>query len=168
MSTFTASLQFSPNLKAVHTGIVAVGSRTSICATGTAASVLLLGNVPNGATLVDWWAHIITAGADQTVQIGTSNSPSGIAALFSLTQCFSLSPSAGGPTLLRIVGATNSNDYRAPQGDRLPVRISLSDDVQPTQVMVQAVLGTAISASALFSWMLFYTMDGTVGNTTIR
>ena len=91
MSTFTASLQFSPNLKAVHTGVLAMGSRTSICATGTASSVILLGNVPDGATLLDWWAHIITAGTAQTVKIGTSNTPSGIAAAFSLTLTISAS-----------------------------------------------------------------------------
>ena len=164
MSTFTASLLFSPALKATHTGLCVMGSRTSICATGTAASVILLGNVPDGATLVDWWARIATAGTAQTVQIGTSATPSGIAAAFSLT----LTISASTQNYL-LAGAMGLNGYRAEiGGDRMPVRISLSDDVQPAQVMVQAEFGVAISASAIFTFVLFYTMDGTAGIATIR
>jgi hypothetical protein len=53
-------------------------------------------------------------------------------------------------------------------GDLMPVRISLSDNAQPATTRIQMVLRAAISASMVLSWMLFYTMDGLTGHTTIR
>jgi len=172
MSTFTAS-QLTSNAKATHTGVNVVGSALSLSVTGTASSVILLSRVPTGATLVDWILRIHTGGADQTVKLGTSASPSGIMSITTLTQTYSLS--VGTTEEINIYGDSNRGYLRAPGGtsggtgnDFMPVRISLSDDVQPASVWIQATLGVAISASAYFTWTLFYTMDGMRGHTTIR
>jgi len=166
MATYTASLLES-NVKAVHTGVIAVGAHSNPSLTGTAGSIILLNTVPHGATLLDWWAHISTGAATaQTIKLGTSNTPSGIASLFSLTQTFSLS--AGTAEVVLVAGIFNAQNYRAGMDDLMPVKISLSDDVQPSSVQLRATIGAAISASALFTWTLFYTMDGLAGHTTIR
>ena len=164
MTTFTQSLlRSSP--PDVHVGLNVVASITpggETSATGTAASVFLLVRVPNGATIVDWHLHITTGSTtNQTVQIGTSASPSGIAALFSLSTSFSASIS------LDVVAAEIA-DHRAPKGDRLPVRISLSDDVQPAEVWIQLAVTADICATAFMSFTLFYVMDGLTGRRTIR
>jgi hypothetical protein len=163
MSTFTASL-LNANVKATHTGIIAVGAAASISATGTASSVVLLNFVPNGATLVDWWFRYQSGAATQSIEIGTSATPSGIMAMTSLTLTLSHSGS------IQLIGGTFGRSYyRAPMGgDLMPVRISLSDNAQPATTRIQMVLRAAISASMVLSWMLFYTMDGLTGHTTIR
>ncbi len=166
MASFTASL-LSANIKAVHTGIVAVGGATSNSATTTASSVVLLSKVPHGATLVDWWFRFQSGAADAGAEIGTSNSPSGIMAMTTLSLTLSHSGTiiAGTP----IGGTFNRNYYRAPMGgDLMPVRISLSDDVQPAEVWVKMTFRTALSESMALTWMLFYTTDGLKGHTTIR
>ena len=136
---------------------VTPGGETS--ATGAANSVFLVGRVPNGATIVDWHLHITTGSTtNQTIKIGTSNSPSGIASAFSL----STSNSGSVPVNVTL------QDHRAPKGDRLPVRISLSDDLQPADVMIQVLVTADICATAFLSFTLFYTMDGLLGRRTIR
>lgn len=165
MGTLTASL-LNANVKAVHTGIIAVGAAITASATLTASSVILLNFVPDGATLVDWWLRYTDNAATQSVELGTSFSPSGIAAQFSLTITFSTSDSIVQPGM---IGMQNQFAYRAPIGGGLmPVRISISDDVQPQQVRLQLTTRLAISASCALLWMLFYTMDGLDGHTTIR
>jgi hypothetical protein len=169
MSTFTAS-QLSSNVKAVHTGVNVTASALSISATGTASSVLLLSQVPNGATLVDFILRFKGAGLSQTVKLGTSASPSGIMAITTLTITYSESGN-----VFADYGVAGQGWVRSPGGTRngtandfMPVRISLSDDRQPSKVWVQATLGHDICASAYFSWTLFYTMDGMRGHTTLR
>jgi len=163
MSTFTASL-LNANVKATHTGIIPVGAHVSVSATGTASSVVLLNFVPSGATLVDWWYRYQSGAAEQSIEIGTSASPSGIQAMTSLSLTLSHSGS-----IQVIAGTFGRSYYRAPMGgDLMPVRISLSDDVQPATARIQMVLRTAISASLVLTWMLFYTMDGLAGRSTIR
>jgi len=166
MATFTASL-LNAQTKAVHTGVVAVGAALSVSATGTASSVVLLNLVPHGATLVDWWFRYQSGAADQGAEIGTSATPSGIMAMTTLSLTLSKSGTIVGGT--PIAGTFGRNYYRAPMGgDLMPVRISLSDDAQPSEVRLRMTLRTAISASLVLSWMLFYTMDGLAGHTTIR
>lgn len=163
MATVTASL-IGPSVKAVHTGIVCTGAALAQRTTLTASSVILLNTIPNGATLVDWWFRYTDGAADQGLEIGTSNSPSGIMAMTTLTITISMS---GLATEVRLAGPFNS--YRcAMGGDLMPVRISLSDDVQPASVQLRMTLRAGISASADLTWMLFYTMDGLPGHTTIR
>lgn len=160
MATFTAS-QFRSVVAAPHIGTVWTGGAVSPAVTGTASSVVLLCEVPQHATIVDWWLYIQTGGVDQTVQLGTSASPSGICPAFSLCQSISV-------TFL-----VHSN-IRAPGPGtqalavRMPVRISLSDDVVPAKVWVQAELGSAISASASIVFMLAYNMERAFARTTIR
>jgi hypothetical protein len=171
MATFTAS-QFSSNVKAVHTGIVSVGAALSLTETAAAASVILLNKVPHGATLVDFWIRFYAQGADaQTLEIGTSDSPSGIMQITSMSQTFTESAT----DVANIYGVFNQGWLRAPGGttggtggDLMPVRISLSDDLQPAEVWIQLRIGVAISASMYLTWCLFYTMDGMGGHTTIR
>ncbi len=153
MATFTASALQS-GVKAVHTGLNVVGCRFTTSGTMTAASIVKLVKVPNGATIVDWMFYGDDAAANQTVKIGTSNTPSGIAAVFSLSVSASsdVSPSS----------------FRAVMGTLLPVRISLSDDVMPKEVYVEMIIAIAASASADYRFVLFYTMDDLTGINTIR
>lgn len=141
MATFTASARQSSVIKAPHTGVQAINARWSICGTGTASSVVLLVRVPNGATILDYMLYADSAGANQTVKIGTSATPSGIGAAVSLT-----------------AGATNRglNGLTA----LLPYRVNLSDDAIPQWVWLQAEFGVAISASSRGNFTLFYTIDG--------
>ena len=172
--------QFSPNVKQIHTGIVAVGGHLSRSVTVCPSTVLNMVQVPNGCTLVDFWLRIQNAADDdqQSVQIGTSQTPSGIMSITTLTQTYSFSASISLDVLtLNIVGDANHGAIRCPGGTRgatdattdlMPVRISLSDDAQPSNVWVQARLGGGVSATAFFTFMLFYTCDGLAGRTTIR
>lgn len=173
-ATLTFS-QFSENLKAVHTGMIFAGGALSRSATVCASSVLNMVKVPDGATLLDFWARIHTGGASQTFEIGTSQTPSGIMAVttLSVTFCYSataenlvLSPTdygVMGQGWIRCPGGTRGSAF-----DLMPTRISLSDDVQPASVWIQGRVGADCSDSAFFTFCLFYTMDGTIGHTTIR
>jgi len=164
MSTVTASF-FNANVKATHTGINVIGSHTSRSATMTASSVVILNYVPDGATLVDWWFRYQSGAADAGAEIGTSASPSGIMAMTTLTLTLTHSGSTAGG----LPGTFGRNYYRAPMGgDLMPVHVSLSDDVQPATVALRMTLRTATSESLALTWMLFYTMDGLGGRTTIR
>jgi hypothetical protein len=171
MTTFTGSVLTS-SVKEVHTGVIVAGGNAAIGATATAGSVILMNNLPDGATLVDFWLRYTTneTGATNLIELGTSATPSGIMPVTSLTYTWSQSASISIDVFVKIVNV----NIRAPGGsmqakgvDLMPVHISLSDDVQPSHVMIQAELNATISASALLSWCLFYTMD-LPGHTTIR
>jgi hypothetical protein len=165
MATFTASLLNGNVVKAHHEGVIAVASNTTLAATATASSILLLARVPHGATLLDYWVKLFTGGVAQTLKLGTSATPSGILALTSLSQTYSISTQNIAPTPY---GIFNQGMLRHGAGDLLPARISLSDDVVQRWVWVQGTLGVAISASAFCTFMLFYTMDGMLGRATLR
>ena len=163
--------QLQDAVKSVHTGVIAAAGAISRSVTISASGVLNMVRVPNHSTLLDFWLKVHTGGASQTVQIGTSQTPSGIMSVTTLSQTYSISGQVAAPTAY---GDNNTGVIRAPGGtkggaiDLMPVRISLSDDVQPSSVWVQGRLGAAISASAFFTFCLFYTMDGLRGHTTIR
>lgn len=172
----SATLTFSqlrPTPNAIHVGMTWAAGALSRSATVCASSVLNMVQVPNGATLLDFWLRVHTGGASQNIQIGTSNTPSGIMSITTLSQTFSHSGTAQG-----IYGVFNQGYIRAPGGtagtgagatqDLMPVRISLSDDVQPASVWVQGRLGAGCSESAYFTFVLFYSTDGAPGHTTIR
>lgn len=167
--------QFSDNLKAVHTGMICAGGALSRTTTICPSSVLNMVQVPHGATLLDFYLKIVQGGADQHVEIGTSNTPSGIMQLTTLTRTHSFSASISLDVLTLTVHGDNDRLYiRAPGGarggtsDLMPVRISLSDDVQPASIWLQGRVAVGVSASAFFNFVLFYTMDGLTGHTTIR
>ena len=163
MATFTASL-LNANIQRIHTGInVASSAIGEVTLTGTASSVVLLAKIPQGATIIDWHLYISQGGAVQLVQLGTSASPSGIAAAFSLSETFSTSLSAADFPGVKVL-----NNHRAPKGDRLPVRISLSDDDADGWVWLQMELATAIEATLICDFTVFYTMGGVAGHRTIR
>ena len=171
MATVTAS-QLAAGTKTLHTGVQFASAALTQAATLTASSIILLSQVQSGVLLLDFWLRIHTGGASQTVKLGTSASPSGIMQIASLSQTYSISTQVTVPTMY---GVFNQGYLRAPggttggtAGDYMPVRISLSDDVQPATVWIQATLGVAISASMYLTWMLFYTYDSMAGHTTIR
>lgn len=158
----------------VHTGVNVTGSALSLAVNTSASSVFRLLTVPNGTTLVDFWLRAQTGGADQTYQIGTSQTRSGIMSVTTACQTFSISTQAAGPSAR---GVFNQGWYRAPGGtqgatgataDLMPVRISASDDTIPASVDLFLTCGVAISSSAYFTFMLFYTNNGMKGHTTIR
>lgn len=172
MATFTMS-QLSSNVKAVHTGIIVAASALSLTVTATAASIFRLSKVPNGATLLDFWLKINTKSVTTIMKIGTSNSPSGIMAITTLSQTYSLSVGTG--EVITFNGDNDRGYIRCPGGttggagnDLMPVHISLSDDVQPAEVWIDLELTADICQSAVLTWCLFYTMDGMPGHTTIR
>ena len=148
MATFTASIRFGNGVLDVHTGMVAVHGRVTISATGTAGSKVLLVRVPDKAVIVDYLLYAsATAGAGATVALGFSATPSALLAVHSL------SASASAETSFLSINGT-----RAQEGLLLPYRVSLSDDLQPHWTWVIATYPVAVSASALISLTLFYTM----------
>lgn len=167
-SVTTTFSVFGPGPKAVHTGVIVAGGHHSASATISASGVLRMVQVPDQATLVDFWLKVATGGADQTFEIGTSNTPSGIMAITTLTSTYSLS--VGTAEEINII----NNTLRAPGGttggtsDLMPVHVSLSDSVEPQSVWIQGRLTADASASAFFTFCLFYTMDGMPGRTNIR
>ena len=168
--------QLSAAGKSVHTGVNVIGGALSVSATVCPSTILHMVPVLNGATLLDFKLRIATGGADQTIQIGTSQTPSGIMSLTTLSQSYSTSLSGQlvVPTTYGIFnqgwiqGFGGTTGLKTGVTDLLPVRISLSDDVSPARIWVQGRVGVACSASAFFTFILFYTMDGLAGHTTIR
>ena len=177
-ATITFS-EFRPNVNVVHTGVNVTGGSLSTSAALTTicpSTVMHMCRVPSGATLLDFWLRIQTGGASQTVQIGTSGSPSGIMSITTLSQTYSVSASSQ-LVVPSPYGVFDQGWLRAPGGTRaatgattnlMPVHISLSDDVQPRTVWVQGNLGAGVSASAFFTFLLYFTTDGLPGHTTIR
>ena len=167
MATASITLsQFSSNVKSVHVGVVFAGGHASSTQTWSASGVLLLTKVPNGATIVDWWAKFgaSNVATGNILKIGTSASPSGILSATTLSATYSASSQTVTPTEY---GIRNQGWFRAPgPGNTLPARISLSDDVQPAEVWITAKL--SVSMSGYFTFGLFYTNDGTTGRGTLR
>lgn len=166
--------QFSPGAKYAHTGVIANGGHLSVSTTVCPSTVLSIVKVPNKSTVIDFWGRVQTGGADQTMQIGTSATRSCILSLLTLSQTFSISTQAtnsnyglfnqgvfrgGGGTGGVITGATTN---------LLPMKVSLSDDVVPSNVALQANMGVGCSASAFFTFMFLYVCDGMAGRTTNR
>lgn len=175
MATFTASY-WMPNPPAHHIGGHQIGGNVSTSNTGTASSIVILCVVPNKATIFDWWIRVSQGGASQTIALGTSASPSGIAAPFSLSD----NQLMGGSTSGTVAIAWPNSVFRAPgpgvggttpsQKGLLPVRVSVSDDVTPALVTLQAELGVAISATLSMEFMVEYRMGlpASAARTTIR
>ena len=116
MATLSITLsQLSPNVKAVHTGVVAVAAAQTLQAASSASSVFKLCQVPNGATLVDWWLSIGGSQAGQVLKLGTSQTPSGIMAATSLSLTLSISTQAAAPSQR---GVFNQGYLRAPGAGR--------------------------------------------------
>ena len=182
MATATVTFsQFLPNIGLVHTGVNVCGGHLSRSVTLSPSGRLKMCVLPNQATIVDFWLRTQNAADDdqQTWQIGTSATRSGIMSVTTVTQTYSFSASISLDTLtLQIVGDANHGTIRAPGGTRgditgaltdlLPVKISLSDDAQPLNVWVIGTLGAGVSASAFFTFLMFYTNNGMAGRTTIR
>lgn len=172
-ASITFSL-FDTNIpKSVHTGVIATGGRLSRTAAYSASSVFNMCQVPDGATVLDFVLRINLASANQTWEMGTSQTPSGILQLSTLTSTFSLSVgTAEAVSIVRsVIRGYEGTGYllaAADAGMLLPAHISISDSLQPQSVWIQGRPTNAGSASAIFQFVLFYTMDGMGGHTTIR
>ena len=179
MATATNTFsQFSPVLKAVHTGLGATGGHLSVAATISPSSRLKMVELPHNATITDFWLRIQCAADDdqQNFQMGTSATRSGIMAITTLTATFTFSASISLDVLTLNLHRT-PNQIQAPGGTRgavdgttdlMPVHISISDDVSPRRLWIIGTLGAGVSASAFMTLMMVYTMDGMRGRTTIR
>lgn len=169
MATLSVTFsQFSANVKAVHTGLISAGGSATLAADASASSIFKLCQVPNKATLEDWWLHLGGSQAGQVLKLGTSQTPSGIMSATTLSQSYSTSLS-GQLIVPTPRGIFNQGWLRAPgAGGLMPVRISLSDDAQPSSIWVHAKAAAVISNGIVFTFKLFYTMDGSTGRTTIR
>ena len=179
MATVTNTFsQFSPAIKAVHTGLIATGGHLSVAATLSPSGRLKMVELPHHATITGFWLRIQGAADDdqQNFQMGTSATRSGIMAITTLTATYTFSASIAldivtldllpTPKVIRAPGGTRG--AAGATTDLMPVRISLSDDVSPKRVWVIGTLGAGVSASAFMTLMMVYTMDGLVGRTTIR
>jgi hypothetical protein len=178
----TATVTFSSfrgnNIHELHAGMNVAGGALSRSVTLSPSGRLKMFQLPHGATIVDYWVRIQCAADDdqQSFQMGTSQTRSGILALRTLTSTYTFSASISLDTLTLNLADTPTA-IRAPSGTRglatgvndlLPVRISLSDDAQPQNVWVIGTLGAGISASAYITALMFYVCDGLAGHTTIR
>lgn len=165
--------QFGISAKQVHTGVIAAGGALSVSNTVCPSTILHMVQVPGRCTLLDYWIRIQTGGADQTFQIGTSQTTSGIMSLTTLCQTYCLStqnitPAGAGLYNQGIYRGGGTTGLKTAVTDLMPVQISISDDSIPSRIWVQGRVGVACSASAFFTFMLFYTCDGLTGHTVIR
>lgn len=178
----TATVTFSSfrgnNVVANHTGVQVTGGHLSRSVTLSPSGRLKMWLMPHGANIVDYWVRIQNAADDdqQSFQMGTSATRSGILSNTTLTATYTFSASISldvvtlnlNPVPNVIHGPSGTRGLATDVNDLLPVRISLSDDVQPRTVWVIGTLGAGISASAYLTALMFYTMDGMAGRTTIR
>ena len=73
-TTYTYTANMAETSRAVHAGINALTfSVLRSAAFGTVSDVILLGKIPNGATIVDAWAEIITKSTAQKWQFSCVN-----------------------------------------------------------------------------------------------
>lgn len=165
----SATLTFSQlgTAPANHTGIQWAAGTTST-APASASSVLNILQLPNQSVIVGGWLSVATGGDNNNIQLGTSNTPSGIMAITTLTSTYSLSVGTTEEVniinkVINLPGGTTGS-----VSDLLPVKISLSDDVTTSTVWVQGRMAAAHSSSARITVTLFYSTDGRPGHKTIR
>ena len=147
MSTLTAVLT-NNNVKQVHAGLNVATTTYTFCATATASSIFLMVKVPDGATIVDYRFFGNDAAADQLYDIGIVK-PEG-----STSGSVTISISAIDANLC-ISGGVTRNVLSA----KLPYKVSISGEASPKWAWVTLMNTIAISASALLSLTVFYTMD---------
>jgi|GEM_PF-5208855 len=178
----TATVTFSQlrgnNIQQVHTGYNVTGGALSRSVTLSPSGRLKMWKLPNFAVITDFWIRIQNPPDDdqQSFQMGTSATRSGIMAIRTLTATYTFSASisldvvtldlADTPKVIRAPGGTRG--LATGVNDLMPVKISLSDDAQPSNVWVIGTLGAGISASAYMTGLMMYVMDGLAGHTTIR
>lgn len=174
MASLTITLnQFRDNVVATHTGVEWAGGFISRTAAYSASSVFNLCRVPDGAVLLDFVLRINLASADQTFEIGTSQTPSGILQLSTLTATYSLSVGTGEEinVVRSVIRGYSHTGFGLAGGDAgmlLPAKISLSDSLQPQTAWIQGRPTNAGSASAIMQFICFYSMAGDRGFGTIR
>lgn len=150
MSTFTAS-QLTAEVKNLHSGLQSKSSRIAIAVTATASSVVYLAKVPHGAVITDFIWFSDCGGADNTWKLGLQlpHAEAGGSNTFTVTES----------ALMTETSDTAGVVFR-PVGNKLPYRVSISDNVIQRWAWIQAVNTVAISASAEMAFTVHYSMDG--------
>lgn len=115
---------------------------------GTLSDVALLGKIPNGAVITDWYLNFTTKAETQTMELVLLATESGGTFSVYATLEASLTASA--------TGAITSIGYR-------PIKVSLSDDRAVQHVVLALNVSTGASGTVSFSTygQLRYQSDGT-------
>ena len=148
MATFTASELTSP-AKTLHAGVQSKSSVLTISTTATAASILMLAKIPNGATVVNFLWRCDDGGADQTYTLGVRY-PEGDTSYSTVADA--------------LLGATSISTV-VPAGaiwpdNTLPYKFSFSQGNRESYGWIVATPSAALSSSAISKFTVFYTMDG--------
>lgn len=149
MSTFTAS-EWTSGVRELHAGVMQKSSKITIAVTGTASSVVLLCKVPHGATIFDYIWSAIDGGTNNTWKLGLQ-----LPLLDSTgSQSWTVTESA-----LQTETANTGGAIYRPLIGKLPLRVSISDNVTQRWAWVIGVCTAAISASACQNFTLMYSQD---------
>ena len=147
--TYTPQMQNQP--KAPHTGVVAMPIDWLIGGTnkfGTASDVALLGKIPSGAVITDWYLNFTTLSESAVMSLVLLATESG--GTFSVYATLESTLTASATAAITSVG------YR-------PVKVSLSDDraVQYVTLALNVTAGASGTVSFSTYGQLRYTADGT-------
>lgn len=150
-STFTYTPQMSNQPKAPHTGVQTIPVDMLIGGTnkvGSISDVILLGKVPNGAVVSDWYFSIATLAESAVYSL----------VLFATEAAGTLSVY----TTLEATITTSATAAVTTIGYR-PVKVSLSDDraVQYCTLALNCTAGVSGTVSTSIYGQLRYVADGT-------
>lgn len=150
-STFTYTPQMSNQPKAPHTGVISmpidmlVGGTNKV---GSISDVILLGKVPNGAVITDWYLNLTTLAesAVYSLVLFATEAAGTFSVLATLESTITTSATA----------AVTTVGYR-------PVKVSLSDDraVQYATLALNCTAGVSGTVSTSIYGQLRYVADGT-------
>lgn len=149
-TTFTYTPQMSNQPKAPHTGVQTVPVDMLIGGTnkfGSISDVVLLGKIPNGACITDWYFNITTLAesAVHSLVLFATEAAGSLSVYATLEATITTSATA----------AVTSIGYR-------PVKVSLSDDraVQYVTLALNCTAGVSGTVSTSIYGQLRYTADG--------
>ena len=149
-TTFTYTANMAESARSVHAGVNAITFAFNSGASkfGTLSDVVLLGKIPNGAVITDWYLNFTTKAETQTMELVLLATESGGTFSVYATLEASLTASA--------TGAITSIGYR-------PIKVSLSDDRAVQHVVLALNVSTGASGTVSFSTygQLRYQSDGT-------
>lgn len=150
-TTYTYTPQMSNQPKKPHTGVesipvdMLIGGSNKV---GSISDVVLLGKVPNGACITDWYFNITTAAESAVYSL----------VLFATESAgtFSVYATLEATITTSATAAVTSIGYR-------PVKVSLSDDraVQHVTLALNCTAGVSGTVSTSIYGQLRYKADGT-------
>lgn len=150
-STFTYTPQMSGQPRKPHTGVEAIPVDMLIGGTnkvGSISDVVLLGKIPNGAVITDWYFNITTLSESAVYSL----------VLFATEAAgsFSVYATLESTITTSATAAVTSIGYR-------PVKVSLSDDraVQHVTLALNCTAGVSGTVSTSIYGQLRYKSDGT-------